>query len=557
MLLEPYIKDHTATAAMQETYVNAIFKTSTYESVITAAKNLWSKQENMPITVQKMLAESYLRLGKSAEALNSYRLLAEERPQDQEVTANIAYTLVYSGQTFEGLGVYDQLLRKQPEMAGTFVEDAVALLSQGNILGGRSLFENIIALQPEKVAYRQRYAEVLRLYNITGPAQVQHQQLAKVQNISETQQRQQSHKQAIQLARKQQFPEALSTLRWLHETEHGDQSITFDYVTVLHWSGHQQEAIQLYEQLPSVQIPDYVRKNIADAYYNIGDYSKALATVRLLSDRDNRKNKLQEAELLMRLGDNYTGQAIYEQLLSLDPKDVDVYLRRAAVTASLNDYRQATWNLEQALRLIPQVPDNEMRIRQIKADLAIGYIKLRQSARAIPLLVPYINNKTATDSMQGNYINALKDMGKYRLTTTEAARIWPDYTKAPLFGLRAVAESYIKLKETSKAIGVYRQMVALAPDDVTDQNRLAFNLMLEGKLIQGLEVYNQLIMKDPKQAVVAVNDAISFLATTQYVVGKSLFELVVSRCPNDPLYRRQYADALAEKLSVSVSLSSV
>lgn len=376
--------------------------------------------------------------------------------------------------------------------------------------------------------------------------QQQYKQLAQVQNISETEVRQQSFEKAIKLAREQQFPEALSTLRWLHETEPANQNITFDYVTVLHWSGNEEAAIKLYEQLPVARIPDYVRHNMVDAYYKIGDYDKARSTLYSLANRENQQNKLREAEILMHLGEQSKSQAIYEELIRRDSKDVEIYLSRGAMAISVADYRQAVWSLEQALRLIPQIPENKMRIRQIKADLAIGYINLRQSARAIPLLVPYVNSKTASNSMQGNYIVALKEMGKNQLVTTEGKRLWPDYTKAPLFALRAVAECYIQLKKNSKAIELYQQMIAMTPDDVIDQSSLAFHLMLEGKLIQGLEAYNQLMTKHPETVTLAVKDATSFLSTEKYVIGKSLFELVIHHFPSEALYRRQYADVLAK-----------
>ena len=189
ILLEPYMKNNTGTAVMQETYVRAIFKTGTYDLAIEEAQRMWPKQEKMPVAMEKMIAESYLRLGKSTQALTSFRRLAEKRPQDTEVTANLAYTLIYSGQTLQGLGIYDQLLSSNPDMTNIFVEDAVALLSQGNILGGRSLFENIVSLYPEKVVYRQRYAEALTMYHIERPAQQQYKQVAQVQNISETDER--------------------------------------------------------------------------------------------------------------------------------------------------------------------------------------------------------------------------------------------------------------------------------------------------------------------------------------------------------------------------------
>ncbi|WP_378951401.1 tetratricopeptide repeat protein [Pelosinus sp. sgz500959] len=542
VLLQPYMKDKIGVDSVQETYMEAIFKSGTYDVVIEEGNRIWPQRAKMPVSMQKMLAESYLRLGKSTEALTIFRTLAETQPQDQDVKANLAYTLVYSGQTFEGLGVYNQLLRNHPDMAGIFVEDAIALLSQGNILGGRSLFENILTLCPEKIEYRQRYADTLAIYNMEGIVQTQYKKLAKVQNIPESEQRRQRHEKAIELARAQQFSESLSILRWLHETELTDESITFDYITVLHWSGNEEAAIKLYEQLPNSQIPDYVQQNMVDAYDNSGDYHKALIVLRSLPDQSNRKTKLREAEFLMRLGEESTAQVIYEELLSLDPKDAEVYLSRASLTVSM----EAAWNLEQALRFIPRVPKNEMGIRQIKADLASEYIRLNQPTRAISLLIPYINDKTASNSMQGDYILALKTMGNYKLVTAEAKRLWPDYAKAPLFALGTVAESYIQLKQFPKAIALYQQMIAIMPDDLTDQRNLAFNLMLEGRLIQGLEVYHQLMMKQPDQAMIAVQDATLLLATEKYVIGKSLFELISNLFPSNTLYRRQYADMLAK-----------
>ena len=76
---------------------------------------------------------------------------------------------------------------------------------------------------------------------------------------------------------------------------------------------------------------------------------------------------------------------------------------------------------------------------------------------------------------------------------------------------------------------------------------LAFALMLDGKMLQSLSTYDALLSESPANGEKVASDAKLFIATEHYTAGKSLFEMLIARFPDQVDFRRQYADSLAAK----------
>jgi tetratricopeptide (TPR) repeat protein len=98
--------------------------------------------------------------------------------------------------------------------------------------------------------------------------------LSPIRHIPSSQQQ-----RAIELARQGQYEDALSILEKLHQRDKGNVDITRDYVTVLSWAGHDQQAVDLYDSLPEHE-PDYVLAAIGHSYRKLGDTDQALAIYR-------------------------------------------------------------------------------------------------------------------------------------------------------------------------------------------------------------------------------------------------------------------------------------
>ncbi|EAX48936.1 Tetratricopeptide TPR_2 repeat protein [Thermosinus carboxydivorans Nor1] len=524
-------------------YLNRLFQDGQYERTVEEVAKLWPEPATRPAQAAKLLAESYARLGKNAQAQAEYQAIVGKQPDDLEAQVGLAYTLVYGGQVWEGLQLYDKVLSlKQEKYADIALEDAVALLAQGNVIGGRALFEKIINYYPSRSDYQTRYVQALAMFKWEKPATANWQKLRA--EGGQTQLRK-VHEQAVALARQGNYDEAITLLDWLKKQEPNDLSIAFDYITILAWAGHNEAAIKNYEALWTQDIPDYVRIYISDAYRRTGNLEQAMAAIQPVADQGDRKAKVRLAELWLEKGDKAKSYELYDELLKENKQDIQAYLSRADSSMRRQEYSQAAADYKMALRLIPDDEANSALRRRIAGELAAAFINLDQPAQAIVALKPYIANRTATKNMEGNYILALRNSRQARLAVYTAGLLWPKLADAPIFGLQALADCYIELKDYEQAIAIYRHLAVRSPDDGNYQFLAAFYLLLSGKIWEGLAVYDELLAIYPDKATVAINQASSLIATGHLVPGRALFELIVKKYPGKAVYRQQYAEALA------------
>ena len=253
-------------------------------------------------------------------------------------------------------------------------------------------------------------------------------------------------------ARADKLTEAVGLLRWLYAAQPTDQNVAFDYIVVLHWAGDDAGAIQVFEALspPEDQIPDYVRKNIASAYYRQENYKTALNLFRPLVQNGDHDARLLTAEILMRLGEIPAAQEIYAAMIDENPVDIQVYLSRAAMLRLSGNYRQVVPDLEKASRIGANGDQN--LLRSIRDDLASAYINLGESDKAIPILAPYIRSGNANSSIQGNYLFALRD------TYSTDQRLRPP----AFFGRIIPVHQFLAFRFWPNAISVFRIILRLS-----------------------------------------------------------------------------------------------
>ncbi|MCX7781806.1 MAG: tetratricopeptide repeat protein, partial [Negativicutes bacterium] len=285
-------------------------------------------------------------------------------------------------------------------------------------------------------------------------------------------------------------------------------------------------------------------RNIAGAYYQTGQYTKALKLYQPLASAGDRQAKLKLAEIQFKIGDRQAADRLFSELIAENPRDFEVLVARGALYAGLGNHRLALQDYEKALRLVSVASISENAVRDLHDRLAAAYINLGHNEQAISLLQSYINTNTASLSMQGNYILALRGSGQYRLAIAEGNRLWPGFASGPLFGLRAIAESYVQLNNNTKAVEVYNHILSRSPEDVDARFGLAFSQMLEGRIIEGLGVYEKLIAENPQRKSIALHDADMMLATNRFLAGKALYDHLLRRFPDNSM-RQRYAEALA------------
>lgn len=531
-----------------EEAVVTFFDQADYFNVLETAGALWSRLEAMPDRVLYCVAESYIRTGKIKEAKTGFEILVGRKPQNNNALSGLAYTLLYTGELDKGLALYKKVLLANHGLLTVAAEDAVALLAQGNVSGGKALFRMVIEISPDKKQYVQMYESSLRAYGLTDSIkkpQSKEQTFAVRPDTSGNNANKQLQTQAVELARNGQYQEAQKILTGLMSENPQDKSLVHDYIAALGWSGQNERAVALYEKQTASDMPYYVLKSVSDAYLRLNKEDKALLALQPATDRGERDALMRAGEINLFRGDIAAANAYYDRLLAKNPNDYEVYLTRGTQSIKAKDYRQATRDLERARRLVPDGPDKAIRLSQVEHDLATAYIHAGQDAKAADILVKYTKTEPVDSLVAGDYILALAGSGRHELAVKESERLWSAYSEAPVVGLRALAECYIKLGKQDKAITVYRHIAERQSSDDASWRTLAFQLMLSGRTAEGLLEYDRLLKK-AANADNAVADAGTLLTTDKYIAGKMLFELVLKKYP-DQAYRQKYAEALAGK----------
>ncbi|MBP1762968.1 MAG: Tetratricopeptide repeat-containing protein [Firmicutes bacterium] len=350
---------------------------------------------------------------------------------------------------------------------------------------------------------------------------------------------------AVALAQDGQFSASLEIFKQLVQRYPTEPAILFDYITVLNWSGNNRSAIELFETLKVSSVPDYVKSSAAGAYYQMGDYKAAQKLFHEAAANGNHKAVIGDAQSLIRMG-NAAGYAIYDKLLTQNPDDLEVYLSRASMRMLGREYAPAIADFQRAASLVKPGAEGIAQKRQIDYQLAISHIRSGDQGRAVLLLKPYIQDKTADVWMQSDYLLALRLNSDYKAAIAEGERLWPDYGKVPVFGLQALADSYLRNGQFQPAEKCYQHIIQREPNSTDAQLGLAYSRVAQGKTGQGLAYYRQALDAKPQLAAVVLDDAYALIGQGRYAAGQAVYGLVLERFPDVPVFRQELATVLVD-----------
>lgn len=354
------------------------------------------------------------------------------------------------------------------------------------------------------------------------------------------------HGYAVDLSHKEIFAESLMILQWLYQNDTTDKPVLYDYIVVLNWSGNNRGAVDMFEKEKVTDPPAFVLRSVGGSYYQLQNYEKSVDYLGQAAAKGDRKAKIWQAQSYYRLGDTASANAIYDALLAQTPNDIEVLRSRASMKMMAGNYTEALVDFQKVLEVSAGM-DNAAEIKKaVDYDMAIAHIRLGEESKAILLLKPYVDNGTADTFMQADYILALRLYQDYPTAVAEGTRLWPDWGKVPVFGLQAYADSYVRLGQVKKAIPIYEHIRKRDPNANGAKLGLAFSQMMTGHIDEGLKVYDELFTIDPSLADVALDDAYYFFEQGKYVAGTKLYNLVVTRFPNNPVYRQEFASSLAD-----------
>lgn len=350
--------------------------------------------------------------------------------------------------------------------------------------------------------------------------------------------------QAIQLAKENNFYEALKIFSQIYD---GTQpKITFDYITVLHWAGKNDQAFAIYQQNASLTYPDYMKKTLAAVCYRLGKYDLSIEFIKPYADDGEQQAQLLLAQNYYRSEKKALALETYDLILAKDSQKIEIYRNMSDLALSMQEYREASKYLQSALQLaIEQKADNTI-IYNLVADLANAYINSANFEAAILLLDQYVYNKPASQSMKGNYIVALKEFKQYKKAVNASKKLWTDYSEMPPFALKFLLTCYQELGRYDEAEKIIKNLKSDTNLTGMDNNHaLAFLYGISGKHDEALVLYQQIIIEGAVPLTDIIRDADDFLNLDKYRIGKGLFELIIAKNPTNTSLRLRYADALS------------
>lgn len=260
--------------------------------------------------------------------------------------------------------------------------------------------------------------------------------------------------QAVIEARAGHYDKALPVLRDLYHSDIGDIKTAYDYMTILHWAGRNQEAVDVYEAGSYADAPEYVVLNAASAYYRLNQYDKTLELLEPLTHQGSRDAVTLQAQVYIRQNNPNLAEEYFDRILG-DADEEEVLRIKTETAIGLHNWQwpAALWRkalLDKEKGMYPGLSRTEL-----VDNLSVAYLRIGRPKDALRLLKPYINDKTAVVNMIGNYIMGLRQIKHYRKAIEVYQTFFGGVNDVPVFILREVAECFYQRGNYTTAAKIY------------------------------------------------------------------------------------------------------
>ncbi|MBI9067688.1 MAG: tetratricopeptide repeat protein [Salinivirgaceae bacterium] len=258
--------------------------------------------------------------------------------------------------------------------------------------------------------------------------------------------------------------------------------IQSDYAIAIN---HYQKGLQLYTSLNDKKNSANCYNNMGAAFYNLGNYEKALDNYfKSLEINEEIKNTFMVAKTYANIGGIYEAQEKYSKALE--------YYKKAILIASKTDSKQTIADtyrniggiftqeekFDSTLIVYELALNTYIQINDIRG-LVVLYNSFGQTYASLADTKP-INEKKKTLEKAMNYYNKSLELNNREL----------DEIEEKIFSYQGLGESYIFLKQYSKAIGYINKAKKMAEEfELASNIRTAHNYL--SKAYAGLDDYKK------------------------------------------------------------------
>lgn len=344
-------------------------------------------------------------------------------------------------------------------------------------------------------------------------------------------------------ARDGKYEHAISVLEDLYLSDKNDLKSAYDYMTILHWAGKNEQAIDVYEQNLYDFVPEYVALNIASAYYRLNQYDRALVLLYPLVEKKNIEAMTLQGQIYIKQNNPNMAEEVFDKIVG-DAEPEEVLRIKTETAIGLNNWQwpAALWR-RALIEKDRGLYTNISRIDLVD-KLAIAYLRIGRDRDALKLLQPYIENRTASVNMIGNYIIALRRMHLYVKAIDVYRAFFGGEENVPVFILREIAECFYEQSEYIVAAKIYNYIQTKGYAEREDKFRLGYIACHTKKYGDiGVSAYEELLEKYKSDDTITriLVDAQRLLQKGKLKRAGKLYEKLAN---NDERFYRLYIDDL-------------
>jgi biofilm PGA synthesis protein PgaA len=233
---------------------------------------------------------------------------------------------------------------------------------------------------------------------------------------------------AVDDARQGHYDTALPVLRDTYKQHGDDISVVRDYVSVLSWAGHDQEAVDIYQTMPAGDQPDFVLLAVGHSYRNLNRPNDALP--------------------------------IYQQGLQLAPDNADFAIGYVRCLLDTDQDDKALTFADEDL----QKHGRRQDILLAADEAAVKMARKHDFKHPLEVLTRLHKEYPDEVGVTRDYVAVLawsgRDADAVAAFKTLPAGEQPDYV------LEAVGHSYRNLHRSSEAVPLYHQLLEHQPDSL-------------------------------------------------------------------------------------------
>lgn len=299
---------------------------------------------------------------------------------------------------------------------------------------------------------------------------------------------------AKELIKDGKYKEALSLLSFFTSEPMKYPTVFSDYLVIHVWDGRYEDAISMYESLPS-SFPRraYLLRNMAKAYYEKKEFLKAFLLYQTALEETPLDEEAQKGLVLslIQIGD-YSGASDYlKKFLEKTPDSVPLAFIKAYLLFRQDKYLEAL----KVYHMLASREDVESEhVYKIRDDLIASLPLEEQQTILAELYVAAKEDEVA----RLDYILVLILNKEYETAVKvfETTDLDLDYYADNL--LCWIAWAYFKKGDIGKAKLFYQNVLNARPDYVRANIGLAYCLSVEGQGDKAIGILDELLLCDPK-----------------------------------------------------------